>query len=174
MFKKDQSIRPGADQNRRIREGTLAQLVEEAEKTDGRVLNALDIPLPSAGLVSMATDRLASNVVAIEAMNGQAGAAEAPAAGEVSWGLAATAGAYHTWHIDCNGFATIIQVDGGSKLWIVGHPKGEVDDRPDFGTAFGHTNVFASKHFDLDGSNAMLWGAEAVLLREGDILCVFC
>ena len=38
------------------------------------------------------------------------------------WGLAATDGTYHTWHVDANGFATFINVHAGYKLWIIATP----------------------------------------------------
>ncbi|KAF8240400.1 hypothetical protein L208DRAFT_1212558, partial [Tricholoma matsutake] len=39
------------------------------------------------------------------------------------WGLAATSGAHHLWHIDCNGFCTYIDTQTGMKWWIVAKPK---------------------------------------------------
>jgi hypothetical protein len=78
------------------------------------------------------------------------------------WGLAATSGAHHLWHIDCNGFCTYIDTQTGVKWWIVAKPK-------DGSMHFSHATLF-TENYDLSGTNLEKWDIEAVLLHPGSQL----
>ena len=77
------------------------------------------------------------------------------------WGLAATAGAFHLWHTDCNGFATYIDTQTGYKWWVLAQPKQPSD--------FADTSLFTEK-FAVDAPNGDVWDMEAVLLTPGSRL----
>ena len=78
------------------------------------------------------------------------------------WGLAATSGAHHLWHIDCDGFCTYIDTQTGAKWWIVAKSK-------DGSTHFSHPTVF-TEAYDISSANEEKWDLEAVLLRPGSRL----
>jgi hypothetical protein len=73
------------------------------------------------------------------------------------WGLAATGGAYHAWHLDCDGFATYIYVKTGSKWWTVGRPKNCV--------SIADTTLFTGD-FEVNRMNMDLFDYEAIYLRS--------
>lgn len=85
----------------------------------------------------------------------------------VRWGLAGTAHAVSMLHIDSDGFSTFGQVMCGKKLWAVYRPS------PDL--PLSNINAFIkSDTFQLDKIPAKArCGLEAVVLRPGDMLCVF-
>lgn len=75
------------------------------------------------------------------------------------WGLCATKGASHLWHIDSNGFGTFIDVKTGQKLWIMAHPKE--------GRTFADITLFLGDGYQLEEPNEGLWDLEAILLEPG-------
>lgn len=77
------------------------------------------------------------------------------------WGLAATEGAFHLWHTNCNGFGTYIDTQVGYKWWVVAQPKEPFD--------FSDISFF-SKKFDFSAANDDLCDIEAVLLPPGSRL----
>ena len=77
------------------------------------------------------------------------------------WGLAATSGAHHLWHLDCDGFGTYVDVKVGAKLWIVARPK----DNESF-EAFASTRLFIDG-YDMAKPGSDRWILEAVLLEPG-------
>lgn len=77
------------------------------------------------------------------------------------WGLAATSGAHHLWHIDCDGFGTYIDTQAGAKWWIIARPKDSLH--------FSQTTLF-TESYDLGTPNLDKWDTEAVLLRPGSRL----
>jgi len=80
--------------------------------------------------------------------------------GDMKWGLAATAGALHWIHIDCDGLATEIDVVTGEKLWFLYTSEEDVSD-----LSFGDIDNFFND-FDVT-SPPMYWDAEAVSLQPG-------
>ncbi|KAJ3516171.1 hypothetical protein NMY22_g14277 [Coprinellus aureogranulatus] len=66
------------------------------------------------------------------------------------WFIAATKGAHHYWHIDANGFATVIQLLCGKKLWVVARPK--------------NFSMPPPAEFDVANPNTDLWDIEATVL----------
>ncbi|KAF8177880.1 hypothetical protein BJ912DRAFT_811635, partial [Pholiota molesta] len=79
------------------------------------------------------------------------------------WGLCATAGAYHTFYIDSDGFGTYVDVMTGKKVWLVMRPSNNNID--DF-SEFGEITRYVGESFDLlnVGDNSRI---EAVVLTPG-------
>jgi hypothetical protein len=138
--------------------GTLQLLHQHAQMQDGRVLNALDFPLASGPSPSLyiasdlrAWDSTMDSPLATRSI-------EYPI-NHMRWGLAATKGAQHTWHIDSMGVGTCIQVKTGAKWWVVGRPK---DGREDI------INIDdESVDVEISASNDNIWNVEGMLLKPG-------
>jgi hypothetical protein len=112
----------GSDYSKRQVIGSLQLLHKHAHTPNGRVLNALDFPFASGPSPSW---QIASDLRAWDSTIDSPLAAcsfEYPI-NHMRWGLAASKGAQHTWHIDSMGVATCVQVKTGSKWWVVGRSK---------------------------------------------------
>jgi hypothetical protein len=98
-------------------------LIKSHESPRGKILNALDFPLPLNPHPHLF---VASELYAwVETQDNIGCEQEYPTASS-RWGLAATAGAFSKWHIDCDGFATYVQTKVGAKWWVViGPPVGQ-------------------------------------------------
>ncbi|KAG6916520.1 hypothetical protein DXG01_006521 [Tephrocybe rancida] len=83
---------------------------------------------------------------------------------EMRWGLGSTAGTYHYFHLDANGYGTFMEVDHGSKLWFFSTPK--VNQPIDSGSIDLFTGVY-----ERDEPNVDLLDVELVYLAPGDKLC---
>lgn len=81
--------------------------------------------------------------------------------GDVRWGICATCGAFHAYHIDSDGVCTFMEVVVGLKWWIV--PNLRVQDPK----ILADIDIFLRHGFNIDGSSSALWGLEAVLLGPG-------
>jgi hypothetical protein len=146
--------------------GHAQDLLDNA-KPDGKILNALDLPMwrdSQWDRHSYATDMVAWDHLQGEVYSGT-GTSPYPT-GHMRWGLAATAHAVTMLHIDSDGFATFIQVKVGKKLWAVYRPSPTLP--------LSETNTFLlSDHFQLDRIPPKAqFGLEAVVLRPGDLLYV--
>lgn len=134
----------------------------ESSRADGggKVLNALDFPLPLAQFSAgdLATDAFAWNLAAV---NVEGELAVYPFA-DMKWGLCGTSGASSTGHQEPDGLPVVMDVMTGAKWWIVFHPKGSKDFR-----VFASISQFLSGHFDIDKPTCDLWDIEAVLLTPG-------
>uniref|UniRef100_A0A8H7Y3B9 Uncharacterized protein n=1 Tax=Psilocybe cubensis TaxID=181762 RepID=A0A8H7Y3B9_PSICU len=106
----------------RIKRGSLSQVMEAARMKGkrGKILNALDIPLPHAGAHSF---DLSTEAAALRATSGSWKYSTPVPFGDMSWGLVATEGAFLDIHIDANGFCSFIQPLHGLKLWIIMYPR---------------------------------------------------
>ena len=138
--------------------GSLQLLYEHAHVPDGRVLNALDFPLASGPSPSL---QIASDLRAWDSTMDSplsARTVEYPL-NHMRWGLAASKGAQHTWHIDSMGVGTCVQVKTGSKWWVVGSPKKGRND-------IMHIDD-ESVDVKLSASNDDIWDLEAMLLKPG-------
>lgn len=138
--------------------GSLQLLYEHSQSSDGRVLNALDFPLASG---PSPTIQLSSDLRAWDSTMDSPLAArtvEYPV-NHMRWGLVATKGAQHTWHIDSMGVGTCVQIKTGSKYWVVGQPKDERED-------IIHIDD-ESVDIDISASNVAIWNLEGMLLRPG-------
>jgi hypothetical protein len=139
--------------------GTLEDLLKSAGKKDGAIINALSFPLP---LREICKSAYRSDVEAWHITEGLPYCdqeARYPTS-DVKWGLAATAGARHWIHIDCDGLATEIDVVTGSKVWYLFTPEEGMTD-----SAFAKIDQFFGE-FDVTNPPPG-WRAEAVLLRPG-------
>ncbi|KAG6884428.1 hypothetical protein C0993_011207 [Termitomyces sp. T159_Od127] len=85
---------------------------------------------------------------------------------EMCWGLALTAGTYHYFHLDANGYGTFMTVDHGCKLWFFASPKNIS------GLAFDSINLY-TVGFEASEPNLDLWDVELVVLQPGSKLYVF-
>lgn len=111
---------------------------------------------------------LASDLVAFRALAWHGAAEEYPAS-DMRWGIAATQGAFSTFHIDSDGLATYITCSnkGGSKWWVIVSPKDK--DKRNAAAAFASVEAAHAFH-NGDGADMTALGdvqVEAVLLRPG-------
>ncbi|KAJ3492597.1 hypothetical protein NLJ89_g11200 [Agrocybe chaxingu] len=168
---------PGDDFNVRLKEGTLAQVLQNSHNPNGKILNALQFPKPMDGLFRAP---YSSSSAALDETVGAPDFKPEMAfdAGSLSWRIVGGKNAVHFWHIDCDGLGTMVQVlggsNGGAKLWIVARPKGKLYDCG----LFGSLQTFLREGFELDdpsdgpwaGADDMRWELEAIVLRPGSTL----
>lgn len=116
----DQSIAVGTegDTNSMLKQGNLRQILDCSRMDDGKILNALSFPMRNAGVQNEAfsSDVAAWNKTEAEPICKH----EAfMLVGDIWWGTCATCGAFHMYHIDCEGLGTTTEVLSGMKWWIV-------------------------------------------------------
>jgi hypothetical protein len=130
-------------------------------KEKSKILNVLDFPMLSAGHppTSIASDLVAFNATVDLPMCSRTILFPVTS---TRWGLAATAGAHHLWHIDCDGLCTYIDTQTGQKLWIVAEPKRGSDH-------FSNADLYTDD-FHIDAANLDKWDLAAVLLLPGSRL----
>jgi hypothetical protein len=149
--------------------GLVSDILDNARNPDGKILNGIDFPacFPTCAdtpqLSSYATD-----IVAWDYLRGKpyCGNFSNPyPTGHMRWGLAGTAHAVTFMHIDSDGYATVVRVIDGKKVW------GILREIPNGSLA--SVDVFVNPNFLLDeiapGSKFQL---EAIVLRPGDTLYV--
>lgn len=164
MFYLDHSIRGSTGSIPVTVTGTAKDLLDHA-MSNGKILNGLDFPMWK----DLQWDRslYATDMVAWDFLlgNPHCGVTNTPyPTGHVRWGLAGTAHAVSTLHIDSDGFATFVQVMCGMKLWAVYRPSATLP-LSDI-NAFILPDVF---QLDIMPEKAKS-GLEAVVLRPGDML----
>jgi hypothetical protein len=137
--------------------GTLEDMLR-CHRKESKIVNALDFPMLSAPHppTSFASDLVAFRDTVDLPMCGRA--ISFPMA-STRWGLAATSGAHHLWHIDCNGFCTYIDTQTGMKWWIVAKPK--------LGSMHFSDATLFTEQYDISAANLEKWDLEAVLLLPG-------
>ena len=135
----------------------MRQLLDSARQPNSKILNVLSFPLLGAGyeVNSFSSDQAAwmqtlsapfsKDIVAVPI-------------GDFRWGICATAGAFHPYHIDTFGQGTTIDLLDGRKIWI---------SATDPDTIFHLVGIFFHEEFDLDKSASGLWGVEAIVLEPG-------
>jgi hypothetical protein len=131
-------------------------------------LNALDFPQRDGCHPPMS---LSSDLVAFRALACQGATQEYPTA-SLRWGLAATQGAFSTFHIDSDGFGTYISCvnRNGAKWWVIVGPKDRSKQ-----SGFASFKEAFSFHQALMGADITVLEdvqVEAVLLRPGTRLYV--
>ena len=139
--------------------GTVAELIKALRLDDGKSLNALDLPISIPNLIFS----VASESIAWNATKGLAWCKNQDPypTSDLTWAIAATAGCIHNWHIDADGFGTVIEPLTSCKIWIVASPK-ELHTYD----AFASTELFGPS-FDVKKPNTHLWKVEAFVLRPG-------
>ena len=154
-----------SDYSLRIRQGTLKQLFTKGSagpNDNGRILNALDFPLPTSDL---SPDALSTDLhawIATERLPFcNAHAAPLPSR-DLRWGLVATYGALHYGHIDSDGFGTFLNVLVGAKYWFVARPKNNNNFRQT-----GYTYLYSLNNWCMEQPNLEMWCIEAILLTPG-------
>lgn len=130
-----------------------------------KILNALTFPNSSAGTEP---NSYSSDCHAHYRVKGQEGwLPRAFPTEDIRWGLAATMGAFHRWHIDSDGFGTFIEPTSGVKWWLLARPIGTLNT-----DVFDTTQFLFDDQFDLDTAGNGLFAVEAVLLEPGSMLYV--
>jgi hypothetical protein len=142
-----------------MEKGTLNMLLQ---CKDRKALNVLDIPMPEG--THSAEDFSSDNAAWWEMLQSPwnvDSTAERPTA-DMRWGLCATTGAGHTFHMDSDGFGTYIEVITGVKVWLVVRPKDcETGDYSEF----RRIDKFMGEDFDLLDVGEC--SVEAVILTPG-------
>src|ERR1700733_10679624 len=140
--------------------GTLADMLK-CHRKKTKILNALDFPMVSAPHppTSFASD-LATFTATVDLPF--CGHSVSFPMASTRWGLAATAGAHHLWHIDCNGLCTYIDMQTGLKWWIVEKPTQEP-------IPFSDHTLF-TKEYNISAANLEKLDLEAILLCPGSRL----
>ena len=134
----------------------------------GKILNALEFPMSYLPSDNAPPEGLDSDVQAFRNTAGMqyCWASEAFPFSSMRWGLAATANAYHTFHLDCDGFVTYVKVHTGAKWWIVACPKE--------GVSLTDTTLFTGD-YHVDETDMKTFNYEVILLQPGmELLVFFC
>ncbi|KAF9029859.1 hypothetical protein BJ165DRAFT_1535851 [Panaeolus papilionaceus] len=149
---------------KRLRSGTLGQVLECAYMENGKILNALDLPMRTAMLEESCfmTD-LVSWRMAMGELNCPRGK-EFPIS-KLRWALVTTKGGVHWVHIDNDSFATFLHIRTGAKWWIIAMPKEGVEDTTEF--------IHLQKGFDASIPCPDLFTYEAFLLTEDTMLLMW-
>ncbi|KAF9459884.1 hypothetical protein BDZ94DRAFT_985891 [Collybia nuda] len=159
----DQSVplEPGTS---RLRSGTLIDIYSSAGSSFGKSLIALELPMTcaSAPFKSFASDIKAWSSTAEISDLGH----EFPVR-STRWGQASTAGAYHMWRIQREGFATYIEPQAGRQCWIVAKPKRLDKWDETFWNDFRHMHKYTTEEGSPDSPDPTLWDFEAILLKPG-------
>ncbi len=82
--------------------------------------------------------------------------------GHFRWGIAATSGAFHGFHIDSNGLGTYVRAVSGIKWWIIATPKK--------GIKLEDISTLLDDRFDPMVASTELFSYEAILLQPGSTL----
>lgn len=158
-FGTDMSIPVQGKLTSRLCWGTMQDLLDNAHSPGAKGLNALDLPMEDGNLParSLSSDRWAWEQTRGLKLCKRSDRFPNTA---MRWGLVSTADTYSVWHIDCDGFATVIEVQTGCKLWVLARPKA--------GKSFSSfSNIQTFLDFDPEATNENLWDCEAILLTPG-------
>ena len=135
-------------------------LLQASRVANGKALNALSFPMMFAPVI---LHPFSSEAVAWDYTYGRpwCKSKEVYPLSTMRFGLAATAGAYHKFHIDSDGTGTFVEAVVGRKIWVLAVPKGGqgLDSLADI-------NLYGES-YDMEGENAHLWDLEAVVLEPG-------
>jgi hypothetical protein len=140
----------------------LKDFIREAHP-DGKILNGLDFP---SSHEFIRTFPFASDKIVWHGARGLPFCREEFPTTKKRWGLCATAGAFHTAHVDTEGEGTFIKVDSGVKIWMIGVPKTQRTEGHNAFDAYADVGTFLGK-YNLDGTNVHRWKWQAVVLRPG-------
>ncbi|KZV64121.1 hypothetical protein PENSPDRAFT_691048 [Peniophora sp. CONT] len=151
----------------------LHELVKVGQKDSGKVWNCLDIPLGERrlSLLPHVSDPRTFNIfpllynVAVQDLQSMGTENADDIRKKMHWALAGVAGADTLQHIDTGGFATVVHVLSGTKMWAIGS---RVD-----GTAFAnHSHALGKSAQESDWHSlrdqSIRW--ESMLLEAGDVL----
>lgn len=147
----------------RGRTGTPQDLLDTLNATHPKALNGLDFPLSDDpfGPQKFSSDGVSWQWTMCYAFCPRD---EHKPISDIRWGLAATSGAFHEFHVDTAGFGTFIAPDVGTKLWVPLSPKHQLGGRPfDF---LGRTQVFY-ENFNISLPPPGDWVYDLVVLQPG-------
>lgn len=163
LTKSDMSILPkssSGDERHTI--GVTDDLLRSHRSSNGKILNALDLPMLIRGTrppKTLATDVLAFiSTVDDPYCKRSVGFPSS----DMYWGLAATSNSFHYFHIDTDGVSTHLAPQTGSKYWVMARPKP--------GRSFAETDIYVDSNYAIDETNVDLWDIEAILLTPGTCL----
>lgn len=147
------------DYQLRVRSGTLHDiwLASVAPPSMKKSLNGLNFPNLIAGITE---SKYATDVRAFLRTCHDARCSKAMPIGDISFGLAATRGAHHYFHIDNRGEGTWLEVATGEKIWIFAEfldPSG-----------VSSTEFWTNPDLDVSKLDYSKLHMEAILLRAGD------
>ena len=127
----------------------LTDLLQTSCMVNGKALNALSFPMIFA---PVAPHLFFSEAIAWEYVQGCPWCKwkESYPASTSHFGLTATTGAYHKFHINSNGTGIFVEVVIGWKIWVLVVLKGE--QGPDL---LANINLYRESH-DFEGENAHL------------------
>lgn len=156
----DLSVPVENDYGVRHRTGTLTDLLRCSQSDRGKSLNALSFPRIFA---STTPHPFSSEAIAWHYVQGRAWCkwGEGYPVSTLRFGLAATAGAYHKFHIDSDGTGTFVEAVAGRKIWVLAVPK-EADGLD----GLADIDLFGEA-YDMEDPNLDLWDLEAVILQPG-------
>lgn len=141
------------------KEGTLRQVIECASASNGRILHAVDIPMPFVSPNSM----FATDIAAWKRTIDMPYCKDVPLpTGDIRRASVATAHAYSCWHIEPNGWGVFLSCDVGSIVVFV-HGD-ECDDQTS-----GHRDSSVRRYIDDTESKGKI---ESICLRAGDTMSV--
>lgn len=143
------------DYNVRHTSGTLMDMYRSTQSSTGKILNSLDFPMQCA---EHPPTSFASDVKAWTATLKNSNRSEQYPTASTRFGIVATRGASHKWHIDTDGLGTYIDPITGMKIWFVGRPKAGGDFR-----IFAARDLFQTG-YAMESPNLNLWDVEVVLL----------
>jgi len=139
--------------------GTAKDLIASHQAGNkGKILNALDFPMIDGSPADsrLCTDGYGARVALRRWLPRRV------RQDHMRWGLAATSGAHHVWHLDSEGYGTRVQPICGIKFWFVAAEKR------------GEKGKLASAHLyddiDVGATNNDKWDVEMVVLSAGSEL----
>ncbi|KDR65351.1 hypothetical protein GALMADRAFT_260264 [Galerina marginata CBS 339.88] len=154
----DYSIPPKAGRyGERSKRTTLETILACSRDPEGKILNALDIPM---GWKGAAPTPFSSETRAWLATEGLPYCKDDNLPGNaLRWALVTTKGAHHPWHIDANGCGAFLVCGCGGKLIFIGTP---IEKR-----GSQQIDVFLD-NFNPYGPCSDKWKIEAIYLEPGD------
>jgi hypothetical protein len=149
----------------RVCQGTLRQLYDASTASPEyqKSLSAIGLPMPNAGVQKAG---YATDVRAHYRTKHEFGTMQNLPTYAMLFGLAATSGAHHWWHIDSRGDGTMVSVAEGQKFWALAEPKD-----PSYTWS---TEVWSKDEVDVRRLDPDKWHIEVVVLNPGDRLYVSC
>lgn len=135
-------------------------MLQEANSANGRILNALDFPMPHTGIDWKSN--YASDRVAWSSMEGSFMCQRDNSfpSSDLYWGIAATKGASHGIHVDSNGFGTVVETMCGAKVWFVARSMDAIE------IPFANWDMY-TKPFNVQRPGHLKCWMEAMYLTPG-------
>lgn len=164
-------LRKKHDPNVMLSHGTLQDMLEVAKNPNSTfVLNLLDCPMAGVqqGELPPRFRALASDAKALAETKAEPLISTDKFTDELFWATATTRGALSWIHVDDEGFAMVVQVMTGSKLWVVLRERRDRD--PDFHDAdMGSVDAY-TKDWEPYSARAGEFEHEGVLLTSSSVL----